>query len=694
MARLPDVASLGNRPVPVDRGGIVSRPNAGVVGRALEGLGGQAQQIAGEQFEKQDKLAYAAAKTAILKADVQARQGLDKDQDYGTFESRYTEQMRKAREEAGKLIRNASDRALFDSDVDLDFERGRSQVLELANRKRVLAEGAVMETSLDELADAGLNAPDDATRAAIIKNANDILDGAVASGVLDPQSAGRKRREWANNYVATQVTSALLREDVDKATSIYEQNLSLLDWNTALDMSEKIKRFTDNRQSAEDALSSAPGYVAVDSDAEQPSVGSMLKAIISNESRGRQFDDSGKPLTSSAGAIGIMQVMPATGPEAAKLAGLPWDPERFRSDSAYNQALGTAYFKKQLETFGDPVKAAAAYNAGPRRVQKALKKHGGNWLSVMPDETKEYVANFQLKTGAQQSARTWDKESWYANIDQKADAEGWSFERRERAKSYADRQIARDEQLLARREDEADRSASEVILNLGNKFTDTAQIPRDVWSRMSTTARASAMNAAEANSKPKEVAADGETVTRLELLRVKSPKQFASINLGEYAHLMTPAELNQLRKDQAEIQAEGPGKELPLRAKVSGTIGTYETPDMWADDKNDAAKQRVRVQRIMEAEIRKVTGGKREPSEQELYQSFIGATGTALTYKKTFLGFETGGKRDVRRYDLTIDDVPEKVASRIRSALKTRSGKDPSDEQVAEEYAMYKGRYW
>lgn len=115
--------------------------------------------------------------------------------------------------------------------------------------------------------------------------------------------------------------------------------------------------------------------------------------LIGAESGGRQFDQNGKPLTSSAGAIGIAQVMPGTAPEAAKLAGLPWDENRYKTDPNYNAALGQAYLKKQLQTFGgNPALAAAAYNAGPGAVQAALKKGGmSNWIQFVPAETKAYV---------------------------------------------------------------------------------------------------------------------------------------------------------------------------------------------------------------------------------------------------------------------------------------------------------------
>jgi soluble lytic murein transglycosylase len=123
-----------------------------------------------------------------------------------------------------------------------------------------------------------------------------------------------------------------------------------------------------------------------------------LNILFSAESGGNHFvPGTQNPVTSPKGAVGIAQVMPATGHEAAKLAGLDWDESRFRNDPDYNKALGTAYFNHQLKTFhGDLGMAYAAYNAGPGATQDAIdkaRKEGGNWLSYLPNETQAYVTN-------------------------------------------------------------------------------------------------------------------------------------------------------------------------------------------------------------------------------------------------------------------------------------------------------------
>ena len=126
-------------------------------------------------------------------------------------------------------------------------------------------------------------------------------------------------------------------------------------------------------------------------------VDTLMRGLFQQESGNRQVDDSGKTITSPMGALGVAQIMPGTAPEAAKLAGLPYDEGRLKTDRDYNAALGKAYFTKQLQDFGgDERKALAAYNAGPGSVRTAERKarEAGtpdSWLSFLKKETQDYV---------------------------------------------------------------------------------------------------------------------------------------------------------------------------------------------------------------------------------------------------------------------------------------------------------------
>lgn len=124
------------------------------------------------------------------------------------------------------------------------------------------------------------------------------------------------------------------------------------------------------------------------------------EALINQESGGRQSAVSPK------GAVGVAQVMPATGPEAAKLAGREWDERAYREDPEYNGAIGRAYLRAQMRRFGDPRLGLAAYNAGPGRVQQHLEQG-----VPLPPETRNYVPAI---TGRSEQSMTRDQARQYA----------------------------------------------------------------------------------------------------------------------------------------------------------------------------------------------------------------------------------------------------------------------------------------
>ncbi|MGH1477162.1 MAG: transglycosylase SLT domain-containing protein [Geminicoccales bacterium] len=106
---------------------------------------------------------------------------------------------------------------------------------------------------------------------------------------------------------------------------------------------------------------------------------------------------------STAGARGLLQLLPSTARIVAKKVGEDFDLDRLSADPDYNAALGSHYLASMLKRFDDePALALAAYNAGPLRVKQWIKRHGdprtGNrhdvvdWIELIPfDETRNYV---------------------------------------------------------------------------------------------------------------------------------------------------------------------------------------------------------------------------------------------------------------------------------------------------------------
>ena len=101
-------------------------------------------------------------------------------------------------------------------------------------------------------------------------------------------------------------------------------------------------------------------------------------------------------IRSAAGAVGLLQLLPATARRAASVLGRPAPRDEQLVDPATAIDLGTWYLSEVVGRFGDPAVALAAYNAGPR-VATPWAVHGAGkpldeWVEDIPyRETRRYV---------------------------------------------------------------------------------------------------------------------------------------------------------------------------------------------------------------------------------------------------------------------------------------------------------------
>jgi len=108
-------------------------------------------------------------------------------------------------------------------------------------------------------------------------------------------------------------------------------------------------------------------------------------------------------IKSSAGAAGLMQLMPATAKWVAHRMGMQDYSWARVTDAGVNAALGTYYLRHVLDDLdGNPVLAAAAYNAGPGRARKWRDTHtleGAIYAETIPfNETRDYVKKVMNNT--------------------------------------------------------------------------------------------------------------------------------------------------------------------------------------------------------------------------------------------------------------------------------------------------------
>jgi tape measure domain-containing protein len=131
----------------------------------------------------------------------------------------------------------------------------------------------------------------------------------------------------------------------------------------------------------------------------------LARAVAQTESGLSQYNKSGGVLTSSAGALGIMQLMPAT----AKGYGV--DPTR----ADQNIEGGVRYLADLLKKYGDITKAVAAYNLGET-------KFDNRGLSNLPKETEQYIEKIRKAIGEAEIGKNFINLSDYTSNLKEAEA--------------------------------------------------------------------------------------------------------------------------------------------------------------------------------------------------------------------------------------------------------------------------------
>ena len=121
-----------------------------------------------------------------------------------------------------------------------------------------------------------------------------------------------------------------------------------------------------------------------------------IRTVIQIESGGRTML-WGRPITSGAGAMGVMQLMHDTYDEMSTRNGLGSDPYNVHD----NIIAGTAYLRELYNRYGYP-RLFAAYNAGPG-VLEAHMQHGAK----LPVETKNYIRLALAGTTTVEIAAKW-----------------------------------------------------------------------------------------------------------------------------------------------------------------------------------------------------------------------------------------------------------------------------------------------
>ena len=114
----------------------------------------------------------------------------------------------------------------------------------------------------------------------------------------------------------------------------------------------------------------------------------LVLALITQESR---FDPRA---VGPAGSLGLMQIRPFVGEDVAARYDLPWAGDATLFEPAHNVRIGTYYLAELIDMFGERELALAAYNMGPYRVRRIVRR-GGTPSQRFVDRVYEHYQGLQ-----------------------------------------------------------------------------------------------------------------------------------------------------------------------------------------------------------------------------------------------------------------------------------------------------------
>lgn len=399
MARIPTANDLGR---------VVARPATGVSSVDISPIARSNQQVAdaigrvggvfAQAAQEEDRLALGDAKTQSMIARRSLISGFAQDNDFSTMQQRYTDGMSKVNADAANKISSPRLRREFDNWAAEQDSMGSDSVNKLSFAKESDVKVAEGTQRLQDLRDLYISSNNELERETAAGAARDIVNGLQAKNYITATTGQQLSRNWVTDTAKGSLSVLTPQQRISAI-----QNGGGL---TSFIPADDKKKILD--AAAQESINEKIGGVKLSM--LDPSVfsgydvgngidsGILHAAMIQQESGGRHFDDSGKLITSSAGARGIGQIMPGTGQSPGfGITPLQNDSvdEHIRVSREYTDAMIKRYN-------GNPVLALAAYNAGPGKVDEWIKQYGdprkgdisdeGFANSIPFAETQNYVA--------------------------------------------------------------------------------------------------------------------------------------------------------------------------------------------------------------------------------------------------------------------------------------------------------------
>lgn len=394
MPRLPTANNLST---------VTMRPATGVAGadlsapyRATQQLVGQVTDLAENVAEHENKLELGQAQSAYLQGKIKTVSDFQHDNDFGTIQQRYDQQMQQLSATSTDQISSSNLKAQFGQWVQQQNADGRQQIDNLVwNKQRDHNLATTQQLATDNM-NAALSAKDEQTRAQFIDATNNAFSGLYQQGYVSESDYVNMRKNWGAQYAQ----GSLMMMTPEQRISALQSSSGFTQFIPAarrFEMSRDAASESLNTKLSQWQLNTFTGMNGINS--QNIDADSLLNAQIKSESNGQHTNPDGTLITSEAGARGIAQIMPDTG----KNPGLGVKPlqndseqEHLRFQRDYMNALLNHYS-------GNQVLSLAAYNAGIGTVDQWVKQIGDprggqvsneQFASAIPTaETKNYVYN-------------------------------------------------------------------------------------------------------------------------------------------------------------------------------------------------------------------------------------------------------------------------------------------------------------
>lgn len=668
------------------------------LGRSLEGTTDLAQQIADSQAETRVREADIALSKRIQEELTTGESALMKMQGQAFVDNApaYLERIEKHARELETNPRNTLEAEMLRTMTARRLEGVRQQVGSQQIREAQFANKASAVARTETMASNAAYAYRDP--AAYTRNMADlnaaVQDQLQTQGITDPASFQALRQEKLAAVHAYAIQDMVRLGETGQAQV----------WLDGAIMRREIDPANAGRLQEMLEKSSTELEIGALVEGEAPQIGNMttasdelVAAVTYQESRGKGTAVSPK------GAAGVMQVMPTTGPEAARLAKIAWQPERMVSnkpeDMEYQQKLGVAYLNAQLKRFGgSTVAALAAYNAGPEMVQDWIdgtNRTGKNksklklgdpsqnpaaWAAAIPfAETKDYVAKITAKLGGTTRAPL---PKGVMTVD---DVETWvdQFPVKDRQAARSAGMATMNRNRAAREQSESDAwDAVQPYLRNGGTWT---QIPKHLWSRVSPQHQTALM---EAERKGEDRITSPETFDTIMSVMEQNPEGFKRMDLLKVAPDLSRQDFEQVRMWQRQAR-QGTGEWKRPQAQYTSINRLFATvaPPSLVNAKGPAKDRADQLKSAWWQALQLKQSAQQEP----LTDDEIAEIGTRLV-ADVAVGKGMFGPKERPLYTFAPDmdrnealgysSIPAEEKSRVFRYLQQRSGRVPSVGEV------------